>query len=66
MAPDVDKVIYMDSDTVFVNEVKNMWQLFHRMNSSHLAAATWEDLEPNDSPYSDGRIKIPYYGKQGT
>lgn len=63
---DVDKVIYVDSDTVFVNKVSLVWKLFHEMNQSHLTAMVLEDLEPNKSVYSSEQVKIPYFGKQGT
>lgn len=65
MVIDADKVIYVDTDAVFVNKVSLVWKLFHKMNRSHLTAMVLEDLEPNESVYSSGQVKIPYFGQQG-
>lgn len=61
---DVDKLLYVDTDVLFVNEVFDVWQHFHKMNSSQLAALTPEHEEPNVGWYNRF-ARHPYYGELG-
>lgn len=47
MLPDVDAVIYVDADVVFLSPIEKLWQHFAAMNSSHLAA-----LAPESEDYA--------------
>lgn len=47
MLPDVDAVIYVDADVLFLSPIEKLWQHFASMNSSHLAA-----LAPESEDYA--------------
>ncbi|KAH6941346.1 hypothetical protein HPB50_016681 [Hyalomma asiaticum] len=40
MLPDVDAVIYVDADVLFLSPIEKLWQHFAAMNSSHLAGVS--------------------------
>ncbi|KAK9881749.1 hypothetical protein WA026_017270 [Henosepilachna vigintioctopunctata] len=61
---DVDSVLYMDTDTLFLTPVEKVWQFFHKMNSSHIAALAPEHEDPNVGWYNRF-ARHPYYGKLG-
>nr|XP_037276778.1 glucoside xylosyltransferase 2-like [Rhipicephalus microplus] len=47
MLPDVDAVIYVDADVLFLSPIEELWKYFATMNSSHLAA-----LAPESEDYA--------------
>uniref|UniRef100_G3MTQ1 UDP-D-xylose:beta-D-glucoside alpha-1,3-D-xylosyltransferase n=1 Tax=Amblyomma maculatum TaxID=34609 RepID=G3MTQ1_AMBMU len=47
MLPDVDAVIYVDADVLFLSPIEKLWEHFASMNSSHLAA-----LAPESEDYA--------------
>uniref|UniRef100_L7M2I9 UDP-D-xylose:beta-D-glucoside alpha-1,3-D-xylosyltransferase n=1 Tax=Rhipicephalus pulchellus TaxID=72859 RepID=L7M2I9_RHIPC len=47
MLPDVDAVIYVDADVLFLSPIEELWKHFTAMNSSHLAA-----LAPESEDYA--------------
>ncbi|KAL3203206.1 hypothetical protein MRX96_041999 [Rhipicephalus microplus] len=47
MLPDVDAVIYVDADVLFLSPIEELWKHFATMNSSHLAA-----LAPESEDYA--------------
>lgn len=61
---DVDSVLYMDTDTLFLTPVENIWSYFYKMNSSQMAALAPEHEDPNVGWYNRF-AKHPYYGKLG-
>ncbi|EFA10174.2 glucoside xylosyltransferase 2 [Tribolium castaneum] len=61
---DVDSLLYMDTDTLFLTPVENIWSYFHKMNSSQMAALAPEHEDPNVGWYNRF-AKHPFYGKLG-
>ncbi|XP_045473386.1 glucoside xylosyltransferase 1 [Harmonia axyridis] len=61
---DVDSLLYMDTDTLFLTPVEDVWDHFYKMNSSQMAALAPEHEEPNVAWYNRF-AKHPYYGKLG-
>ncbi|XP_056641310.1 glucoside xylosyltransferase 1 isoform X2 [Diorhabda carinulata] len=60
----VDSILYMDTDTLFLTPVEAVWGHFHRFNSSQMAALAPEHEDPNVGWYNRF-AKHPYYGKLG-
>lgn len=54
----------MDTDTLFLTPVENVWEHFHRFNASQMAALAPEHEDPNVGWYNRF-AKHPYYGKLG-
>ena len=54
----------MDSDTVFISDVKKLWDHFDKMNETQWIAAANED-EPTGDGWYNTKAKVPYYGKRG-
>lgn len=54
----------MDTDTLFLTPVEDVWDHFYKMNSSQMAALAPEHEEPNVAWYNRF-AKHPYYGKLG-
>lgn len=61
--PDIDAVIYVDTDTVFLAPVDYVWDHFYKMNSSQLAALAPEHEDANG--WYNRFARHPYYGKYG-
>lgn len=62
--PNVDSVLYMDTDTLFFTPVEDVWNYFRLMNSSQIAAVSPEHEDPNVGWYNRF-AQHPYYGKLG-
>lgn len=64
MLPDVDAVIYVDADVLFLSPIEELWKHFTAMNSSHLAA-----LAPETEDYATNWYrrfaKHPFYQPLG-
>ncbi|XP_012173005.1 glucoside xylosyltransferase 1 isoform X2 [Bombus affinis] len=61
---DIDAVLYVDTDTLFLAPPEKIWDEFKKMNSSQLAALSPEHEDPNTGWYNRF-AKHPYYGKLG-
>ncbi|RZC42736.1 glucoside xylosyltransferase 2, partial [Asbolus verrucosus] len=61
---EVDSVLYVDTDTLFLTPVETIWNYFHKMNSSQMAALAPEHEDPNVGWYNRF-ARHPYYGKLG-
>ncbi|XP_075527087.1 glucoside xylosyltransferase 2-like [Dermacentor variabilis] len=61
LLPDVDVVIYVDVDVVFVSPIERLWQRFASMNSSHLAAMTPETEDYAVNNWYRGSARHPFY-----
>lgn len=61
---DVDSLLYVDTDIIFLQAVEEIWALLSRFNSSHLAAMAPEHEEPRIGWYNRF-ARHPYYGKTG-
>ncbi|CAH2005499.1 unnamed protein product [Acanthoscelides obtectus] len=61
---DVDSILYMDSDTLFLTPVESVWNHFHKFNATQMAALVPEHEDPNVGWYNRF-AKHPYYGKLG-
>ncbi|XP_054289330.1 glucoside xylosyltransferase 1-like isoform X1 [Macrosteles quadrilineatus] len=59
-----DSVLYVDTDTLFLTQLEDIWQHFHHMNSSQMAALAPEHEDPNTGWYNRF-ARHPYYGKLG-
>lgn len=55
----------MDTDTLFLSDVDDVWKHFGLMNSSQLAAMVPEHEDMNVGWYNRF-ARHPYYGKLGT
>lgn len=61
---DVDSILYVDTDVLFLTPVEDVWSYFTSMNSSQMAALAPEHEDPNVGWYNRF-AKHPYYGKLG-
>lgn len=60
----LDSILYVDTDTLFLNNVDDVWRHFSLMNSTQLAAMVPEHEDLNVGWYNRF-AKHPYYGKLG-
>ncbi|KAG7521522.1 glucoside xylosyltransferase 1-like isoform X1 [Solea senegalensis] len=61
---EVDSLLYVDTDILFLNPVEDIWALLSQFNSSQLAAMAPEHEEPRIGWYNRF-ARHPYYGKTG-
>ncbi len=64
MLSDVDSLIYVDTDVLFLTPLDELWGYFEKFNSSQLAALTAEHEEEFQGWYNRF-ARHPYYGKLG-
>ncbi|XP_046984397.1 glucoside xylosyltransferase 1 isoform X1 [Schistocerca americana] len=60
----IDALLYVDTDTLFLGPLEDVWRHFELMNSSQIAALTPEHEDPNTGWYNRF-ARHPYYGKLG-
>ncbi|CAL8261037.1 unnamed protein product [Merluccius merluccius] len=61
---DVDSVLYVDTDILFLHPVDEIWALLSHFDASHLAAMAPEHEEPRIGWYNRF-ARHPYYGATG-
>lgn len=61
---EVDSVVYVDSDIIFLQPLDRLWAFLSRFNNSQLAAMAPEHEEPRIAWYSRF-ARHPYYGRTG-
>lgn len=61
---EVDSLLYVDTDIIFLQPVEDIWALLSHFNSSQLAAMAPEHEEPRIGWYNRF-ARHPYYGKTG-
>ncbi|KAM3609749.1 uncharacterized protein V6R79_019772 [Siganus canaliculatus] len=61
---EVDSLLYVDTDILFLQPVEDIWVLLSQFNSSQLAAMAPEHEEPRIGWYNRF-ARHPYYGKTG-
>lgn len=61
---EVDSLLYVDTDILFLQPVEDIWALLSQFNASHLAAMAPEHEEPRIGWYNRF-ARHPYYGKTG-
>ncbi|XP_023135888.1 glucoside xylosyltransferase 1-like isoform X1 [Amphiprion ocellaris] len=61
---EVDSLLYVDTDILFLQPVEHIWALLTQFNSSQLAAMAPEHEEPRIGWYNRF-ARHPYYGKTG-
>ncbi|XP_025755484.1 glucoside xylosyltransferase 1 isoform X2 [Oreochromis niloticus] len=61
---DVDSIVYVDSDILFLQPVDLLWRLLSDFNSSQLAAMAPEHEEPRIAWYNRF-ARHPFYGRTG-
>ncbi|KAF5303466.1 hypothetical protein FQA39_LY09929 [Lamprigera yunnana] len=61
---EIDSILYVDTDVLFLTPVEDIWRYFSNMNSSQMAALAPEHEDPNIGWYNRF-AKHPYYGKLG-
>lgn len=61
---EVDSLLYVDTDILFLQPVEDIWALLTQFNSSQLAAMAPEHEEPRIGWYNRF-ARHPYYGKTG-
>ncbi|KAF3705051.1 Glucoside xylosyltransferase 1 [Channa argus] len=61
---DVDSIVYVDSDILFLQPVDHLWAFLSRFNSSQLAAMAPEHEEPRIAWYNRF-ARHPFYGRTG-
>ncbi|KAK7892148.1 hypothetical protein WMY93_024111 [Mugilogobius chulae] len=61
---DVDSLLYVDTDILFLQPVEDLWTLLSHFNSSQLAAVAPEHEEPRIGWYNRF-ARHPYYGRTG-
>ncbi|KTF72705.1 hypothetical protein cypCar_00042919 [Cyprinus carpio] len=60
----VDSVLYVDTDVLFLRPLEDVWSFLSRFNSSQVAAMAPEHEEPRIGWYNRF-ARHPYYGKTG-
>ncbi|CAF4767352.1 unnamed protein product [Rotaria sp. Silwood1] len=60
----IDSVIYIDTDILFLSNVRSLWRFFRKFNSTQLAALTPEHEDPSMGWYNRF-AHHPYYGSMG-
>ncbi|XP_075998669.1 glucoside xylosyltransferase 1-like isoform X2 [Genypterus blacodes] len=61
---EVDSLLYVDTDIIFLQPVEDIWALLSNFNTSQLAAMAPEHEEPRIGWYNRF-ARHPYYGKTG-
>uniref|UniRef100_A0A4W6D6Y2 Glucoside xylosyltransferase 1 n=1 Tax=Lates calcarifer TaxID=8187 RepID=A0A4W6D6Y2_LATCA len=61
---DVDSIVYVDSDILFLQPVDRLWAFLSQFNSSQLAAMAPEHEEPRIAWYNRF-ARHPFYGRTG-
>ncbi|XP_029009567.1 glucoside xylosyltransferase 1-like isoform X1 [Betta splendens] len=61
---EVDSLLYVDTDILFLQPVEHIWSLLSQFNTTHLAAMAPEHEEPRIGWYNRF-ARHPYYGKTG-
>ncbi|XP_015262849.1 PREDICTED: glucoside xylosyltransferase 1 isoform X2 [Gekko japonicus] len=61
---DVDSLLYVDTDILFLRPVDDIWSFLKKFNSSQIAAMAPEHEEPRIGWYNRF-ARHPYYGKTG-
>lgn len=61
---DVDSLLYVDTDVLFLSPVEEIWKFFREFNSSQLAAVT-EEHEDKAIGWYNRFARHPYYGITG-
>lgn len=61
---DVDSIVYVDSDILFLQPVDRLWAFLSQFDSTQLAAMAPEHEEPRIAWYSRF-ARHPFYGKTG-
>ena len=64
MLEEIDSVLYMDTDTVFLVSPLRIWEHFSKMNDVQIAALAPEHEDFSTSWY-DNFAEHPYYGDLG-
>ncbi|XP_063233315.1 glucoside xylosyltransferase 1 isoform X2 [Bacillus rossius redtenbacheri] len=64
LLPQEDALLYVDTDTLFLGPLRDVWDHFRLMNASQMAALSPEHEEPNAGWYNRF-ARHPYYGKLG-
>ncbi|XP_039300995.1 glucoside xylosyltransferase 2-like, partial [Nilaparvata lugens] len=60
----LDKVLYVDTDVIFLAPLSKVWSHFDKMNSTQMAALSPEHEDPSIGWYNRF-ARHPYYGKTG-
>lgn len=60
----MDSILYVDTDTLFLSPLKLIWKHFSAMNSSQMAALAFEHEDPNTGWYNRF-AHHPFYGPYG-
>lgn len=60
-----DAVLYVDADALFLNPVENIWDVFEKMNDSHLMALGHE-IEDEANNWYKLEAKHPFVPPFGT
>lgn len=61
---DIDSVLYVDTDTIFLAPLSITWNLFKQFNATQVSALSPEHEDPNVGWYNRF-AKHPYYGNLG-
>ena len=64
MLPEIDSVLYMDTDSLFLTSPELVWDFFYQMNSSQIMAMAKVGEIPNVGPYNN-KSGLPFYGSTG-
>ncbi|XP_039968479.1 glucoside xylosyltransferase 1 isoform X1 [Bactrocera tryoni] len=64
LLPQVDSVLYVDTDVIFLSPISDIWKYFGRFNASQFAALTSEHEDENMGWYNRF-ARHPYYGRMG-
>ncbi|RZF32027.1 hypothetical protein LSTR_LSTR007105 [Laodelphax striatellus] len=60
----LDRVLYVDTDVIFLAPLSKLWAHFDKMNSTQMAALSSEHEDPSIGWYNRF-ARHPYYGKTG-
>ncbi|CAF0713887.1 unnamed protein product [Brachionus calyciflorus] len=60
----VDSVLYIDSDSLVLKDLKLFWDQFKDFDEFQMIGAAWE-AEQESLSYYNSSINVPFYGKKG-
>ena len=66
LLPDIDALLYVDTDMLFLRPVDEMWRFFREFNSTQIAGLAAEhEPEQAGADWYNRFSKIPYHGQLG-
>ena len=56
----MERLLYVDTDTLFMGSLEHIWAVYDNFNDSQIAALAWEH-EDGSTGWYEKHDKIPHY-----